>query len=171
MRHYKHMVPKWQLNAALITLGLVVIAALFRIGVLAFNPVFISPYVEYQTIKVKEIVEVEKENADTWIDRYARLYTDSDAKAEYLKYQLHCLYWKESRNGLSNDHGDSGKAGGPYQFWEATYKRMRARMQADGLVNWVGSRYDTKDAIQTTAWALSNGYAKEWGPVVRGECN
>ena len=171
MRHYKHMVPKWQLHASLMTLGLVVIAALFRIGVLAFNPVFISPLAEYETIKVKEMVEVEKENADTWIDRYAHLYTDTDAKAEYIKYQLHCLYWKESRNGLSDDQGDGGKAGGNFQWHQPTWVSVRDQMMDKRLVTEIGNRFDPKQAVQTTAYVLANDRGGLFGPILRGECN
>lgn len=165
----KRYVPKWQLQASLITLALVTIAALFRIGVLAFHPILISPLPNTGTmIQVKEMVTVAPENPDTWIDRYARMYSEDNA--EYIKFQLHCLYWKESRNGQSNDMGDGGKAGGPYQFHQATWVRMRDQMIDKGLITEIGNRFDPKQAIQTTAWALANGRELEWGPVKRGEC-
>jgi len=76
---------------------------------------------------------------------------------------MHCLAHRENGHGGNpNAHGDNGLAGGPFQFHQATWNRMRKQMGEDQ-----GSRYDFKEAARTTAWALSKGRAKEWGPILR----
>ncbi|HEC67025.1 MAG TPA: hypothetical protein ENI23_17245 [bacterium] len=172
MRYKRSTVPKFKYHAALLFAGVVLLFTLFRIGVIAFNPVLLSPIPEHQFTIVKETTEITvvQENVDTWIDRYAYEYTQSKEKAEYLKYQLHCLYWKESRNGISKARGDGGKAAGSMQFWKATYVRFASEMMRLGLRTNIGSRLNDHDAIQVAAWAIANGHAREWGPVSRGEC-
>ena len=80
---------------------------------------------------------------------------------------MHCLAHRESGHGASDGHGDGGLAGGPYQFHEATWQRMRKQMIKQGAATEIGSRYNLKQAIMTTAWAISQGRALEWGPILR----
>lgn len=80
---------------------------------------------------------------------------------------MHCLAHRESGHGASNAHGDNGMAGGPFQFWEDTWIRMRNQMIKQGYADEIGSRYDLKESIRTTTWAIKNGNAKEWGPILR----
>lgn len=75
---------------------------------------------------------------------------------------MHCLAHRESGHGSSKAHGDNGLAGGPFQFHEATWSRMRSQMGESE-----SSRYDFKEAARTTAWAIANGRAREWGPIYR----
>lgn len=109
-------------------------------------------------------------SVDEMIDFNCRKYYSGKNSQEYCKFQMHCLYWKESRNGQSNDHGDGGKAGGPFQFWQETWNRMRGQMIREGHIRATGSRYNLDEAVETTVWALSKGRENEWGPVLRGEC-
>jgi len=92
-----------------------------------------------------------------------------DAVNEFLpKYKseslmiMHCLAHRESKHGVDDNHGDGGLAGGPFQFHQETWNRMRKQM---GEV--IGDRYDFKESSRTTAWAIANGRAKEWGPILR----
>lgn len=80
---------------------------------------------------------------------------------------MHCLAHRESGHGASNAHGDNGMAGGPFQFWEDTWNRMRKQMIKQGVAAEIGSRYDLKEAVRTTAWAIKEGRALEWGPILR----
>lgn len=80
---------------------------------------------------------------------------------------MHCLAHRESGHGASNAHGDGGKAGGPFQFWEETWTRMRGRMITDGKATDMTDRYNLKESVRTTAYAISKGWAKEWGPILR----
>ncbi len=75
---------------------------------------------------------------------------------------MHCLAHRESGHGSSTAHGDNGLAGGPFQFHQATWIRMRKQMGEPE-----SSRYDFKEAARTTAWAIANGRALEWGPILR----
>jgi len=75
---------------------------------------------------------------------------------------MHCLAHRESGHGASNAHGDNGLAGGPFQFHQATWVRMRKQMEEPE-----SSRYDFMEASRTTAWAIANGRALEWGPILR----
>ncbi len=81
---------------------------------------------------------------------------------------MHCLAHREARHGESKAMGDNGLAGGPFQFHEATWIRMRKQMIDSGLSHEVGSRFDFKESARTTAWAIKNGHGLEWGPLLRG---
>jgi len=88
-----------------------------------------------------------------------------NSKSESLMI-MHCLANRESHHGDSgkptDPHGDNGLAGGPFQFHQATWDRMRGQMgETDG------TRYDFQEAARTTAWAIANGRALEWGPILR----
>lgn len=85
----------------------------------------------------------------------------SNHKSESLMI-MHCLAHREARHGESTGHGDNGLAGGPFQFHQATWDRMRTQMGEE-----MSSRYDFKEAARTTAWAIANGRAREWGPINR----
>jgi hypothetical protein len=56
------------------------------------------------------------------------------------------------------------------QFHEGTYNSFRNKMIKAGLVEDMGDRFSEWYSIETTAWALANGYANHWGPIVRGVC-
>ena len=172
MKYRRKTAPKWQLHAALSFAVVVLLFTLFRLGVLSVRPVLLSPLPDnrYEVVSTKEIVMYREENADTWIDRYAYEYTQTKEEAEYLKFQLHCLYWKEARNGMSDAKGDGGRAAGPMQFHRGTYVAMVGQMMSEGLRDDAGSRLDVHDSIQVAAWAISLGEGKQWGPILRGEC-
>ena len=110
------------------------------------------------------------ENEDMWVREYADKYGKTLSQKNHIRELLHCLLYNESGYGHNKGHGDSGLAGGPAQFHEATWQRMRKQMLKKGLITEIGSRYDMEQAIQTTAWTIVNGYAKEWEPVLRGYC-
>lgn len=92
----------------------------------------------------------------------------SDKKSESLMI-MHCLAHREARHGESKAMGDNGLAGGPFQFHEATWIRMRKQMIDSGLSHEVGSRFDFKESARTTAWAISMGRSAEWGPLLRSK--
>lgn len=89
---------------------------------------------------------------------------------------MHCLLHRESGHGASKGHGDNGLAGGPMQFHQATWTRMRNAMKAQGINTPDADRYDLYEAVRTTAWAMKEskkpanqrkGSILEWGPVLR----
>lgn len=80
---------------------------------------------------------------------------------------MHCLAHRESGHGANNAMGDGGLAGGPFQFHEGTWNRMRSQMIKQGKATEIGSRYDLKESVRTTAWAIKEGRALEWGPILR----
>lgn len=126
---------------------------------------------------VKEVV-VEKEKVvlvgselDRIVDKNAKRFSyGSVDRYSELKAVLHCLLYFESKHTAADGHGDNGKAGGPFQFWEDTYNGYRRIMIKAELTDHIGSRYDLEDATETTAWALTDGRGKAWGPILRGEC-
>jgi len=110
------------------------------------------------------------ETIDSWVSEYSEKYGKTNSQRNHIKVLLHCLLFRESGYGSNKSHGDSGRAGGILQFWNETWNRMRNRMMRAGLVNEISSRYDEEESINTTAWALSEGYGNEWGPILRKEC-
>lgn len=81
---------------------------------------------------------------------------------------MHCLAHRENGHGGNpSAHGDNGLAGGPFQFHQPTWDGYRKLMITEGLATEIGSRYDFKESARTTAWALSTGRSKAWGPILR----
>lgn len=133
------------------------------------SPIPVIAYEEKLVEVEKEVIIDKNENIDTWI---------GEAVDEFLprhsseaRMIMHCLAHREARHGAAgketDPHGDNGKAGGPFQFWEDTWVRMRKQMIEQGHATEIGSRYDFKESARTTAWALANGRSKEWGPILR----
>ncbi len=108
---------------------------------------------------------------DIYVDEAARKFGKGKDGYSKLKATLHCLLYYETKHGYAMGMGDGGKAGGLFQFWEGTWNRMRTQMVKAGLAKAVYTRFDDKEAVMTTAWAISNGRAKEWGPILRGDCS
>lgn len=117
----------------------------------------------------KEVVIDKNQNIDTWIGEAVDEFLPK-RKSE-ARMIMHCLAFREAHHGElgkpEDKHGDGGLAGGPFQFHEATWNRMRNQMIQKGLAEGIGSRYDFKESARTTAWALANGRASEWGPIYR----
>lgn len=133
------------------------------------SPLPVQGYEEKIVEVEKEVLIDKNENIDTWIgEAVDEFLPDHSSEARMI---MHCLAHREAqhgKNGRENDtHGDNGKAGGPFQFWEETWVRMRKQMIFQGVAKEIGSRYDFKEAARTTAWAIANGRALEWGPIVR----
>lgn len=84
-----------------------------------------------------------------------------------MRATMHCLASKESKHAFDKGHGDGGLAGGPFQFHEATWERMRRQMIKDGYATEIGTRYDLGEAASTVAYAFKKGWAREWGPILR----
>jgi hypothetical protein len=107
------------------------------------------------------------------IDKFVNLYSDKYGKTRYeknrIKALLHYLLLREQNYGGSDNCGDSGKACGPLQFHEPTYIGYRKIMIQRGLVKEIGSRLLMANAIETAAWAISDGREQAWGPVARDE--
>lgn len=95
-----------------------------------------------------------------------QLFNDKGRQSE-VRMIMHCLLYRESKHGLSKGLGDNGMAAGPLQYWEDTWTRMRKAMIKDGIVSEIGTRFDLKEAIRTTIYAIKQGWGKEWGPILR----
>ena len=124
-------------------------------------------------VPAREEVRVEAKEPQTVsqiVEEQATRFSKTEPEKIKTIYLLHCLLRKESNYDQNKGHGDNGKAGGPLQFHNPTWERMRGQMKKAGLIEEIGSRYDMAQAIETTAWAISNGRGKEWGPILRNEC-
>ena len=111
------------------------------------------------------VIDTRETNISTLIDDAVNEFLPNH-KSESLMI-MHCLAHRESGHGASNAMGDGGLAGGPFQFHEETWTRMRKQMIKQGKATEIGSRYDLKEAVRTTTWAISNKNGLEWGPILR----
>ncbi len=115
--------------------------------------------------------ELEPTIAPKDIDIYTGLAVDefftTPGQQSEMRMIMHCLLKRETSHGYNKGHGDQGKAGGPLQFWQGTWEGYRKLMIKEGLATEIGSRYDLKEAIRTTVWAIKNDRAKAWGPIYR----
>jgi len=128
------------------------------------SPVASTPVEAIDNFKVEYKVVESCQEVDCWVDEYSKLYAKSETEAKQIKVKLHFLLYRESKYGADLNCGDGGKSCGPMQFHQATWERMRKQMGEP-----LGDRYDMRQAIQTTAWAIANGRELEWGPILRGE--
>lgn len=93
-------------------------------------------------------------------------FEDRSQRSE-MRMLMHCLAHRENGHAANRNCGDSGKSCGPYQFRVETWSRMRGQMIKAGLTSEVGDLYNLKESTRTTAWAIKNGRALEWGPIMR----
>lgn len=107
---------------------------------------------------------------DAWVTYYTIKYFPEGGKRNHAKQLLHCLLYREAGYGSNKGHGDNGKAGGPLQYHQPTWDGFRKIMLKKNLIKEIGSRYDMEQAIETTAWAISDNRALNWGPFLRKEC-
>lgn len=155
-------------TALLAVLMIVYLAQKLVLNAYIFHPVqsLADTNVEIVTVEKEVIKELPRENKDTIIgDAVDEFLSKHSSEARMI---MHCLAHRENGHGGNPDgHGDGGLAGGPFQFHQATWDRMRGQMIKAGVATEVGSRYDFKESARTTAWAIANGRALEWGPILR----
>src|SRR3990167_4712325 len=126
----------------------------------------ISPVMEnYPSGTLGTLRIVKQVSAQTVIDEYVDEASLKFGKGKEgyssMKSTLHCLLHRESRHTFNKGIGDNGLAEGPMQFHQATWVRMRKQMLNKDLIKEISDRYNTRDAIYTTAWAISNGRGRE----------
>lgn len=115
-----------------------------------------------------ETPKPQAEDYDIWVGEAVNMfYGNSRERKSEVRMIMHCLLNRESHHSTTIAHGDNGMAGGPLQFWEETWTRMRTRMINDGYAEDLSDRYNMKDAIYTTVYAISKGWGREWGPILR----
>ena len=133
----------------------------------------INPFVGTASAQTIEPLELEAVVTPTpaLIDIYVSTAVDEfftlPGQRSEMRMIMHCLLNRETRHDYGKGHGDNGMAGGPLQFWNDTWNRMRGRMIKDRYATEIGSRYDLKEAIRTTVYAIKQGWGKEWGPILR----
>lgn len=115
------------------------------------------------------VVYADETKVDELVDIYSFRYGKTRYERNRIKALLHFLLLKEQNYGGSDSCGDHGLACGPLQYHQATYESFRKIMMKKGFVKTMGSRLNMKDAIETTAWAISDGREGNWGPVARKE--
>ena len=104
---------------------------------------------------------------DIYVGEFVDEYFSNPGQQSEVRMIMHCLLYRETKHDLSKGHGDGGLAGGPLQYHQPTWDGFRKIMIKKGLVNEVGSRYDIKESIRTTVWAIEDGRALNWGPILR----
>lgn len=80
---------------------------------------------------------------------------------------MHCLAHRENGHAANRNCGDQGAACGPFQFHQGTFEGYRKLMIKEGLATEVSDRYNKLESARTTAWAIANGRALAWGPILR----
>ena len=178
-RYKRITVKKWQRDVWIMVSSMILfmlVMATFKHNLLNDHAFIISPIPEDNketriTITRTKVKVVEKvpENLDTWVDRYSEEYTDNPYAKSIMKAKLHFLLSKETHHCENKGSGDNGLALGCLQFHASTYKGYRRIMIERGLVDEIGSWDNPEQAIETAAWAISDGRENAWGPIMRGE--
>ncbi len=104
---------------------------------------------------------------DTFTGKAVDEFFDNPAQQSEMRMIMHCLLYRETKHDLSKGHGDGGRAGGPLQFWQGTWEGYRKLMISEGYTDEISDRYNLKEAIRTTVWAIKHDRAKAWGPILR----
>lgn len=126
--------------------------------------------VETHTVEIPFYSDDELMQASVWTAEAVEEFIDTPYKQSEALMIMHCLLHMESgHTPLQEDdtHGDGGRAGGSLQFHQGTWDGFRKIMVDQGLAEEIGSRYDMKEAIRTTVWAIADGRANNWGPILR----
>ncbi len=114
--------------------------------------------------------------ADVWVGQYVDEYFELPGQRSEARMIMHCLLKQETAHGENKGHGDQGQAGGPLQYHQPTWERMRKWMMEEGEAEKIGSRYDLEESIKTTVWIMRQsekpskqrkGSIAEWGPIYR----
>lgn len=128
-----------------------------------------SSIVETHFIEVEPQL-TQDEQISLWTTRAIAEFIDTPYQRSEAEMIMHCLlHWESGHTPLQEDdtHGDGGRAGGSLQFHQGTWDGFRKIMIKQGHAKEIGSRYDMQEAIRTTVWAISDGRAKNWGPILR----
>lgn len=104
---------------------------------------------------------------DAWVAEYTDHYFTDGPRRSEVRMIMHCLLNREAGHGQGKGFGDGGLAGGPLQYHQSTWDGFRQIMLQRGLISEIGSRLDLKQAIHTTIWAIADGRAMNWGPILR----
>ncbi len=158
-----------------VAIGILVIISTFYIGTSKETYSLISPIAHAQTAgSSAELLETivntptptpvpQIEMMDIWIGKYVDMFAKTDAEKSKWRYYMHCIANHESSHHYNKKDGDDGLAHGLMQFHHATYVEYRTRLMDRGLVSNMGSEYDDEDAIETMAFAISQGAIGDWG--------
>lgn len=149
---------------------LVMLTSSILLGIISMSYGYLSSYKDAWNIEAKEyvkplVIDTRDTNISSLIDDAVNEFLPNH-KSESLMI-MHCLAHRESGHGASNAMGDGGLAGGAMQFHEDTWIRMRKQMIKQGVATEISDRFNLKEAIRTTAWAINNGNAREWGAIYR----
>ena len=154
-------IPIWQLNFILGSLFLLGISC---VGIEIKNSYasqeFVSPVPEGGIVVVdKHYIPIYQETIDQYV-------AEASKKHRVPRYLLHCVIDHES-DYREQAVGDSGKAVGVAQFWIGTWQDFRKKMGKSTE----DERDNPKEAIDTLAWAISNGLGSHWTAIKLDYCN
>jgi hypothetical protein len=170
MRYARRKVARWKYDAVVMGLAIMAFTALMatlKNTVDSHAQAPLSPIGEGIVVYLPSINDTNL--VDDYVNKYADKFGKTTISRQQIKVKLHFLLYKESKYGVDTGCGDSGKACGPLQFHEATWYSYRQIMLDRGLIEEIGDRYNMEQAIETTAWAISDGRELAWGPIKRGE--
>lgn len=119
-------------------------------------------------VKAVELIDEDDfKKTDTFVgDAVDEFFTNPSQRSE-VRMIMHCLLNRESKHNVSKGKGDGGLAEGPLQYHEGTWIGYRKIMIKRDLATEIGSQFDLKESIRTTVWAISDGRATAWGPILR----
>jgi hypothetical protein len=106
-------------------------------------------------------------DVDVFVGEAVDEFFPDPSRQSEVRMILHCLLNRETKHDVSKGHGDGGLAGGSLQYHEATWQGYRTRMMKAGVATEISTRYDLKEAIRITVWAIKNKRATAWGPILR----
>lgn len=149
------------------------------IALLATAGVFVGAYTKthqatlvssptlHPSASTKAIAQPKPKAVDVYVSLAVDEFFTDPAQQSEVRMIMHCLLYRESHHAFSKAYGDGGLAGGPLQFHQLTWEAYRKSMIERGLAHAIGSRADLKEAIRTTVWAIKDGRAHAWGPILR----
>jgi hypothetical protein len=154
-------------RVALIIALLVTAGALIGAYATAHHVTLLSPRAIHPSVSPEPNVQPIPKAVDIYVSLAVDEFFTNPAQQSEVRMILHCLLYRESHHAFSKAYGDGGLAGGPLQFHQPTWEAFRKRMMERGVADAIGSRDDLKEAIRTTVWAIKDGHASAWGPILR----
>lgn len=120
-----------------------------------------------QEIKAVEPIEDDFKKSDELVGNAVDEFFTSNGQRSEVRMIMHCLLNRESKHNVSKGKGDGGLAQGPLQYHQETWVGYRKIMIKKGFATEIDSPYNLKEAIRTTVWAILDGRATAWGPILR----
>jgi len=170
-REYKRKAKNSRVNTCVGAFLLGLIAGIIVTVTIMRGKTEVPAEVKVQEVEAQEVIPtpapVSTESIDELVGKYVDEFFTTRSQRSEVRMIMHCLLNRESKHSEDTGRGDGGKAIGILQFHQPTWNGYRKIMIDRGFAIEIGSPLNVDQAIRTTVWAIKDGRAYAWGPILR----